>query len=148
MKTTAAVTLAVVALGAASMSPAIGATKKTITKTYTATAPVPDPTNAAAGSYTVCPQTVPSSFQADDFKIPAAGTLKVEVGNYTGDWDALLMDSDKSEAASSGAGGYAPVAGGPEVMELRFKKAQTVTIVACNWAGGPTADVKVTFTYK
>ena len=26
--------------------------------------------------------------------------------------------------------------------------AQAVTIVACNWAGGPTANVKVTFTYK
>ena len=148
MRTTAAVTLAVVALGAASMSPAIGAPKKTITKTYTATAPVPDPTNEAGGDYTVCPQTVPNSFQADAFKIPAAGTLKVEVDGYTGDWDALLMDSDKSEATASGSGGYEPVAGGPEVMEMRFKKAQTVTIVACNWAGGPTATVKVTFTYK
>jgi hypothetical protein len=148
MKTTAAVTLAVVALGAASMSPAIGASKKTITKTYTATAAVPDPTNSAASDYNVCPQRVPGSFQADEFKIPAAGTLQVEVSGYTGDWDALLMDSDKSEATSSGSGGYAPVAGGPEVMEMRFKKAQTVTIVACNWAGGPTANVKVTFTYK
>ena len=148
MRTTAAVTLAVVALGAASMSPAIGAPKKTITKTYTATAPVPDPTNEAGGAYSVCPQTVPNSFQADEFKIPAAGTLKVEVSGYNGDWDALLMDSDKSEAAASGSGGYPPVAGGPEEIEMRFKKAQTVTIVACNWAGGPTADVKVTFTYK
>jgi hypothetical protein len=148
MKTTAAVTLAVVALGAASMSPAIGAPKKKITKTYTATAAVPDPTNAAAGSYSVCPQTVPGSFQADEFKIPAAGTLQVEVSGYNGDWDALLMDSDKSEIAASGAGGYPPVAGGPENMEMRFKKAQTVTIVACNWAGGPTATVKATFTYK
>ncbi|MDT7572089.1 MAG: hypothetical protein QOE05_2263 [Actinomycetota bacterium] len=130
------------------MSPAIGAPKKTITKTYTATAPVPGPNNAAGSDYSVCPQSVPGSFQADEFKIPAAGTLQVEVGGYTGDWDALLMDSDKSEAAASGAGGYAPVAGGPETIEMRFKKAQTVTIVACNWAGGPTATVKATFTYK
>lgn len=148
MKTTAAVTLAVVALGVASMSPAIGAPKKTITKSYTATAPLPDPTNAAGGAYSVCAQNVPDSFQADQFKIPAAGTLKVEVSGYIGDWDALLMDADKAEAAASGSGGYPPVAGGPEVMELRFKKAQTVTIVACNWSGGPTANVKATFTYK
>jgi hypothetical protein len=148
MRTTAAVTLAVVALGVASMSPAIGAPKKTITKTYAAAAPVPDPSNAAPGAYTVCPQRVPGSFQADEFKIPAAGTLQVEVSGYVGDWDALLMDSDKSEAAASGSGGYPPVAGGPETMEIRFKKAQTVTIVACNWSGGPTANVKVTFTYK
>jgi len=148
MKTTAAVTLAVVALGAASMSPAIGAPKKTITKTYTVTAAVPDPSNAAAGSYSVCPETVPGSYQADDFKIPAAGTLSVVLSDYNGDWDALLLDSDKEEIAASGSGGYPPVAGGPETMELRFKKAQTVTIVACNWAGGPTGTVKATFTYK
>ncbi|MDT7538125.1 MAG: hypothetical protein QOI82_1710 [Actinomycetota bacterium] len=147
MKTTAAVTLAVVALGAASMSPAIGAPKKTTTKTYSVTAAVPDPTNVAGG-YTVCPQRVPGSFQADEFKVPAAGTLAVELSGYNGDWDALLMDSDKSELASSGSGGYPPVAGGPESMELRFKKAQTVTIVACNFSGGPTGSVKVTFTYK
>ena len=149
MNKTAALVVASLAVAAVAAPPAMAAPKKKpITKTYTATAAVPDPTNAAGGDYTVCPQAVPGSFQADDFKIPAAGTLKVEVGDYTGDWDALLMDSDKSEATSSGAGGYAPVAGGPEVMEMRFKKAQTVTIVACNWAGGPTATVKVTFTYK
>lgn len=149
MKTTAAVTLAVVALGAASMSPAIGAPKKQpITKSYTATAPTPDPSNEAGSDYSVCPQTVPGSFQADAFKIPAAGTLSIQVSGYNGDWDALLMDSDKSEIAGSGSGGYAPVAGGPENIEVRFKKAQTVTIVACNWAGGPTANVKATFTYK
>src|SRR6476661_6984265 len=122
MRTTAAVTLAVVALGAASMSPAIGAPKKTITKSYTATAPAPDPSNEAPGSYTVCPQRVPGSFQADAFKVPAAGTLSVEVTGYQGDWDALLMDSDKSELSSSGSGGV----GGPEVMDVRFKKPTTV----------------------
>ena len=143
MKTTAAVTLAVVALGAASMSPAIGAPKKTITKTYTATAPTPDPTNVAGG-YTVCPQRVPGSFQADDFKVPAAGTLHVEVTNYQVDWDLLLMDADKSELASSGSGGV----GGPETVDIRFKKPETVTIVACNFSGSPTATVKYTFTYK
>lgn len=145
---TAAVAVVLVAVGAASMAPAVAAPKKTITKTYAVTAATPDPTNAAAGDYSVCPQTVPGSFQADDFTIPAAGTLKVELDGYVGDWDALLMDSDKSEVGASGAGGYAPVAGGPEVIETSFKKKQTVTIVACNWAGGPTGTVKVTFTYK
>jgi uncharacterized membrane protein len=142
MRTTAAVALALVAVGAASMSPAVGAPKK-ITKSYTATAPAPDPTNAGGG-YTVCAQNVPMSYQADAFKVPAAGSLSIEVTGYQGDWDALLMDSDKSEIGASGSGGV----GGPEVIEVRFKKAQTVTIVACNWSGGPTANVKYTFTYK
>ena len=130
------------------MAPAVAAPKRTITKTYAVSAPVPDPTNAAGGDYTVCPQTVPGSFQADGFQVPAAGTLKVELSGYNGDWDALLMDSDKSEVAGSGSGGYPPVAGGPEVIETSFKKSQKVTIVACNWSGGPTGTVKVTFTYR
>lgn len=140
---TAAVALALVAVGVASMSPAVAGPKR-ITKSYTASAPLFDPTNAAPGSFSVCPQRVPGSFQADAFKVPAAGTLTVEVTNYQGDWDALMMDSDKAELAGSGSGGV----GGPEVMEVRFKKAQTVTIVACNFSGGPTASVKATFTYR
>lgn len=68
MKTTAAVTLAVVALDAGSMSPAIGASKKTITKTCTATAPAPDPSNSVPGNCSVCAQRVPGSFQADELK--------------------------------------------------------------------------------
>ena len=140
---TAAVALALVAAAGITASPALAGPKK-VTKTYTATAPAFAPTNAAPGSYSVCPQRVPQSFQADTYKVPAAGTLTVEVTGYQGDWDALLMDSDKSELAGSGNGGV----GGQEVIEVRFKKAQTVTVVACNFSGGPTANVKTTFVYK
>jgi hypothetical protein len=145
MNRTAAVALALLVVGVAATSPANAAPKKKpITKSYTATAPLPDPTNAANSAYSVCAQNVPMSYQADAFTVPAAGTLSVEVTGYQGDWDALLMDSDKSELAGSGSGGV----GGPEVMEVRFKKPTTVTIVACNWSGGPTANVKYTFTYR
>jgi hypothetical protein len=140
---TVALSLAVVAVAAAAASPAVAAPKKPITKTFTATAPAPDPTNAAPGSYTVCPQRVPMSFQAEAFTVPGAGRLTVEVTGYQGDWDALLMDGgDKSELGGSGSGGM----GGPEVIDISFKKAQPVTIVACNFSGGPTAQVKYTFT--
>ena len=71
--------LFLVAVGVASMAPAVAAPERTITKTYAVSAPVPDLMNAAGGDYTVCPQTVPGSFQADDFQVPAAGTLKVEL---------------------------------------------------------------------
>lgn len=143
MNKTLTVTLVLVAVGAGSMAPAVAGTKKTITKTYTASAPLPDPTNVAGG-YSVCAQRVPGSFDIKEFKVPAAGKLKVEVTNYTNDWDALLMDADKAELGESGSGGV----GGPEVIEVKFKKAQTVSIVACNWAGGPTATVKYVFTYR
>jgi hypothetical protein len=142
MNRIAALSVAVVAVGVATGTTA-SAGPKSITQSYAASAPAPDPTNVAGG-YTVCPQRVPASFDLKAVKVPAAGTLTVEVTGYQGDWDALLMDSAKEELSSSGSGGV----GGPEVMTVRFKKAQTVSIVACNFSGGPTANVKYVFTYR
>ena len=142
MNRTAALTL--VALAAASVAaPNALAAPKPITKTYTATAPLPDPTNAAGG-YSVCAQNVPQSFHVEEFKVPGPGSLKIELTEYQIDWDLLLMDAKKSELAGSGSGGT----GDPEVISVKLKKAQTVSIVACNWSGGPTATVKYTFTFK
>lgn len=123
--------------------------KKPITKTYTATAVAPDPTNflglATGGGYSVCAQNVPGSFHDEPFKVPAAGTLKVELTGYTGDWDLLLMDGAKEELAYSG---LTELQGAPEVVSVKFKKATQTHIIACNWAGAPTGKVTYTFTYK
>jgi hypothetical protein len=118
---------------------------KPITKTYTATAGAPDPTNFAMMGYSVCAQNVPGSFDDETFKVPAAGTLKVELTGYVGDWDLLLMDGAREELANSG---LTDVQGAPEVVSVKFKKATETHIIACNWAGGPTGTVKYTFTYK
>jgi hypothetical protein len=118
--------------------------KKPISKTYAVTAPAPDPTNYAGQGYSVCAQNVPSSFDKQTISIPAAGSLQVELSGFQGDWDLLLEDSDDSELT---AGGSSSV-GGSETAESRFKKAQKVSIVACNWAGSPSATVKWTFTFK
>ena len=117
---------------------------KPITKTYTATAPVPDPTNVAGQGYTVCAMTLPQSFQKEAFRVPAAGTLVVTATEYGPDWDLLLLDSKDEEIGSAGSAEDFQ----PETMSVRFKKAQDVTIVACNWAGTPTAKISYTFTYK
>ncbi|HEX8002243.1 MAG TPA: hypothetical protein VF519_06075 [Mycobacteriales bacterium] len=134
---------------AAAASPAVAAPKP-ITKTYTATAPVPDPTNAAPNApYTVCPQVVPQSFQVEAFKAPAPGKLAVEVSGIQGDWDLLITDAKGAEVGSSGNGGYGtPAAPSVEKATVKVKKGGvTYSIVACNWAGAPTATVKYTFTY-
>lgn len=141
MNRTAALTLAAVAAATAVAPTAIAAPPKPITKTYTATAPLPDPTNVAGG-YTVCAQTVPLSFHSEPFKAPGAGTLKVELTDYQIDWDLLLMDAKGKELASSGSGGV----GAPEVISIKLKKPTEVVIVACNWSGGPTGTVTYTFT--
>ena len=145
MKRTAALVVASLAVAAVAAPPATAKPKKKpITKTYTATAPAPDPSNYAGQGYSVCAMNVPSSFDRQEFQVPAAGTLAVEVSGYQGDWDLLLIDADDSELATGGSSDL----GVPEVAEVRFKKAQKVSIVACNWAGTPTATVKYTFTYK
>ena len=140
----------VVAALAVSAGPAVAKPKpKPITKTYTATAPAPDPTNASPQSpYTVCPQVVPQSFHTEAFKAPAAGKLAVKVTGIIGDWDLLVMNDKKSEVGSSGNGGYGtPATTSTEAATVKVKKAGTFYIVACNWAGAPTATVSYTFTY-
>jgi hypothetical protein len=142
MNRSATITIAVLA-AATVAAPGALAAPKPITKTYTATAPAPDPTNVGGG-YSVCAQNVPGSFHVEPFKVPAAGTLKVQLTDYQVDWDLLLMDDKGKELAGSGAGGV----GGPEVVQVKFKKATAVQIVACNWSGGPTGTVTYTFTYR
>lgn len=145
-----AAVLALASALAVTVAPAaIAKPKPPITRSYTATAPVPDPTNAApTSSYTVCPQVVPQSFSIETFKAPAAGKLAVKVTGIIGDWDLLIMNDKKSEVGSSGSGGYGtPVATSTEASTVKIKKAGTYYIVACNWAGAPTANVSYTFTY-
>jgi hypothetical protein len=130
--------------------PAHAATKKKpITKTYTATAATPDPSNeAGTNDYGVCAQNVPGSFDKRTFKAPAAGKLKVTVSGIIGDWDLLITNAEDSEVGNSGSGGYGtPVAPSTEATSVKIKKKGTYHIIACNWAGGPTATVKYVFTY-
>ncbi len=146
MNRTAALLTGTVALVAIAAPQSIAAPKKKpITKTYTATAVTPDPSNFAGQGYSVCGQNVPGSFHTEVVKIPAAGTLKVELKGYVGEWDLLLMDGADQELAYSG---ILDVTGAPEVLAAKFKKAAVAKIVACNWAGGPTGTVTYTFTFK
>jgi hypothetical protein len=145
-RTTLAIAVLVTLAGLA--APA-SAGKKPITKTYTATAAAPDPTNSAPGGTTVCGQRVPGSFDSKPFTAPAPGKLVVDLSDIEGDWDLLLTDASGSEVSGSGSGGYGtPAAPSSERVSVKVKKAKaTYNIIACNWAGGPTATVKYVFTY-
>ena len=146
MKRTALLLTGTVAVLGATAPVSTAAPKpKPITKTYTATAPMPDPSNYGGTGYSVCAQNVPQSFHNEKFTAPAAGTLKIELTGYVGDWDLLLMDGKGAEVANSG---LTDVQGAPEVVQVKFKKKTDVQIIACNWAGGPTGTVTYTFTFK
>lgn len=116
--------------------------KKPITKSYTATASNPDPTNYAGGS--VCRRNVPGSAHEEKFTAPEAGTLKASIKDFQGDWDMLLVDDKGRELSNSGG---SELTDGKEQMTYKFKKPGTVVIIACNWAGGPTAAAKYEFTF-
>lgn len=123
--------------------------KKPITKSYEASAVAPDVTNnAPSARYSVCEMTVPNSFHTHTFKAPAPGKLKVEMTGFYGDWDLLLLDPKSSEIAYGGAADLGtPAAPVAEVMSGKIRKAGSYKIIACNFAGSPTAQVKYTFTY-
>jgi hypothetical protein len=147
MKHTAAFLVGTLAVVTAVAPSAMAAPKKKpITGSYTAKAAVPDQTNLASvatGGYSSCGQTVPGSYDEHAFKIPAKGALHVDLTDFHGDWDLLIEDSDKSELAVSGNNPETP-----EAVDLTFKKAQSIFIVACNFAGTPTGKVSYSFTFK
>lgn len=131
-----------VALGVAA-SPSFGAPKKKpapITKTFAAAAS-PDPTPNATGA---CTQDLPGGEHVEPFTVPAAGTLKVELTGFQGDWDLCVLDASGSVLGSST--GF--VEATTEVVQLKIKKKTAVQIVAQNGIGTPTAAGKYTFTYK
>ena len=129
------------------VSPALATHKKPITETYTATAATPDPGNAVTG--TLCDGVNPAGTgeHLHEFAVPEAGVLEVILTDYQGDWDLAVRNSKGANIGESGAGGYQPVAGSDEKVKVKIKKAETLTIVGCNWAGSPTATVKLTFTF-
>ncbi len=133
------------ALVAGAFSPAAAGHKskakpKPIKKTYTATAFPPDPTPFIGDP---CTPNIPGARHSHQFKVPAAGRLKVDIDKFTGDWALGLRDAAGEQIAFSD--GATPET--DEAMDVKFKKGQMVTIDACNFAGGPTAEVTYVFTY-
>jgi hypothetical protein len=93
-------------------------------------------------------------------KTVGAGTLVVDVTKFAGDWDITVTDG-AGEILGIGegttTGGEVPVAGGGngsigldnhEHVDVKLKKASTLNIAVCNYLGGPSANVKYTYTYK
>ena len=100
----------------------------------------PDPTPTGTGE--VCQGITPSGRFEVPLKIPAPGKLKVDLTGFQGDWD--LTVEDKTGAILSESAGF--VEATTETVAVKFKKKTEVTIVACNFAGGPTAKGSFVFT--
>lgn len=140
---------------AALASPASAAPKKPITKSYDITLTAADPTNVVNDTtktgYDVCAQRVPGSYQIENFTAPAVGKMKFKLTGFTGDWDLLVMDSKNNQITSGGSNGENTPndpSAGDEATSAKVKKAKTLyRVVACNFSGGLTGKLTITFEY-
>ncbi len=124
--------------------PAVAGKKKKISKTFTAGPNVPG-ADVAANTCLHSEEGVSKTSIA--FKTPGKGLLDVGLENFQGDWDLYVLDAAGNTVASSGGSQLTGDAAVEQIMvPLAAKK--TYSIVACNFAGGPTADGKYTYTYK
>lgn len=136
---------AVVAAGA--LSPAVAAPAKKpkpVSKSYTATAFPPDPSHAGVNEG-ICNTTNPASQFNEPFTVPFAGTIKIDMTGFQGDWDLAVWQGG-TLLASSAQQLEEPI-DKPESITLRLKKkGAKIQIRSCNFAGGPSAAVKYVHT--
>lgn len=142
-----ALTLSIAGLVAAAVSPALAAPKpKTMSGSYDATAAVPDPTPFTGQTGGNCRPTLAQAKHEKAIDLPTAGTFKVDLNGFVGDWALAVLNSKGQVLADSdNALGTAPDS--PEKVQIKIKAKGKYTIRACNFSGGPTAKVKWLFTY-
>ena len=136
MRTRLVLAVLPVALLGMTVAPSLAAPKaKPFTQTYEASAPVP-------GAELSCDGTLPMGQDLMEIKIPAAGTVKVDLAGFLGDWD-LQLTANGTELGVSQE--IQPLTEG-ESVAVKVKKALTLVVNACNYNGGPTGTV--TLAYK
>ena len=137
------------ALAAGALAPAVAAPKKPapIKKSYTATTTMADPTPITGATGGNCSPTLPGAKHEAPFAIPYAGTLKVDLHKFQGDWALAVLDDAGEKIADHDNDVSEPI-DTPSTLTLKFKKKTTITVRACNFAGGPTAQVDILFTAK
>ena len=143
--------VSILALGliaaAFSAAPAVAKKKKktvTVHKEISAGPHLSFPGEAAAGcadgQETINKTTVP-------FTTPGKGILTVEIGEFQGDWDLYVFEAGNIIAAaeSDQTTGGAPAT---EKIMINLGAKKNIEIVACPWAGGPTATGHFMYKYK
>jgi hypothetical protein len=143
-----AATVAVLAASAAH-APAMAAKKAPVKKSYDMQLPpVPNP---PSGTPTCADDAlVGTAIHSETLKTSGPGTLTVKVNGFYGDWDITVYSGDH-ELEGTGDGTQTPnttPAAGEDVYTAKFKKAVTLEIRTCNFAGTPSAHGEYTFLYK
>ena len=145
LRTLAATSLTVV-VAAGALAPALAAPPKPVTKSYTANAPVPDPTPFTGETGGNCSPIIPEAKDEQPFTMPWAGTLKVDLTGFQGDWALAVLDSKGKKLADHDNDATSEPVDAPSQIVLKVKKKTDLIIRACNFAGGPTGTVKYVHT--
>ncbi len=150
-----AVTLAV-AMGPGFIDVPSGHAHGAKSEVYTASAPQPLPSHGADGG---CSDDAQEGFSKDShpFEMTKSGVLSVRMDGFDGDWDLHIESQATGETLASSATHRDPrddirIGGGGQAVDIAERisiglmPSQAVSIVACNFAGGPTATVSFGFT--
>jgi hypothetical protein len=124
-------------------SPAVAAKKKTVTEEWQVTAvPFPGADDHMQPDEECGVEDV--SYAVHAFETPGRGTLEAAITDFQGEWDLYLTDSDGNVLASS----VNFMAGSEERLVAALPARTEVSIYACNFAGGPTANGRLKYVYK
>lgn len=139
---------------AALSAPALAGKQKKIEETITVTeAPLPNYSSITGSTSPGCTAefVVPAGQTphkaVTPLRVPGEGKLSVDLTGFTGDWDLYVFDAENRVLAESAAD---QTAGAPmeERLSLKFKKKTDVSLVACNWAGTPQAELHYKLLYS
>ena len=121
--------------------------KKTIKKEFSAGphAPFPVPSDASATGCLASQEGVNKTTVA--LKTPGKGLLDVMIHDFEGDWDLYVTTPSGQVLGSSDS---SQLQGSPqeERIQISLPAKKTFNIVACNWAGGPTAAGHYSYKYR
>jgi len=148
LRTVLASSLTVV-VAAGALAPAVAAPPKPkpIKQSYEATAPTPDPTPFTGATGGNCSPTLDTAKHETPFTMPWAGTLKVDLHSFQGDWALAILDAKGNKLADHDNDVSEPI-DTPSTITLKLKKKTDLVIRACNFAGGPTGTVDLVATAK
>jgi hypothetical protein len=118
---------------------------KPITKTFAVTA-APNPNPPMGPSCSMMTEGV--NGHAETIKVTGPGVLSAKVSGFVGDWDTGVYVNGGNVAMGSGNDSGNTDTAPMETLKYKVKKAGTVELRVCNFAGSPQATGTFTFTYN
>lgn len=135
--------LVVIAAVAATAAPGVAAPKpKPITREVPFTDATPDYSGWAVGPDSHCAGVLPRE-EAYEFTAPAAGSLKVSISGFSGEWALDLRDAKGNVLAETDV-----LAPEQETLTIKLRRPGVVHIGPCNLAGTPEALISLVFSYS